>query len=140
MLNGTLYFKDVSDLKRVPPVTERKNILKQLHKFLGHIGQLKLLVMLRKIYYWPLMHLDAKNEVSTCLLCQMKHPRYFLRPQVSPLEKGCQPFQYISMDLFFIAGKIVILAVDSFTKFPEGCVIPNKSALTSLKFLMENAI
>lgn len=87
-------------------------------------------------YYWPSMIKDIKSHISSCHTCQTtrpyNHPRKaFLRP----LEQAPNLNHRVHLDLFgpIISqeGKeYVLVMTDSFTKYVELAVIPDKNAET----------
>src|SRR6201985_2840434 len=69
---------------------------------MGHPGQAKTYLDLRRSYWWPGMHKFIKDYVRGCAICQEK--KIITRhnqPQLYPIppEEDAKPFQTIAMDL-----------------------------------------
>ena len=93
----------------VVPVQKRKEILTKLHA--SHQGIERTKQRARQIVYWPGINSDIKNTVEACTKCQEHQPSLQQKPlQRDPLPS--RPFEDVSADLFYYAGKTYLVYVD----------------------------
>ena len=91
------------------PVQKRKEILTKLHA--SHQGIERTKQRARQIVYWPGINSDIKNTVEACTKCQEHQPSLQQEPlQRDPLPS--RPFEDVSADLFYYAGKTYLVYVD----------------------------
>lgn len=95
--NKKMYVPDVKDLRRL--------VLDEFHisHYTGHPGYQKMIIALKKEYYWPGMKKQVVEYLARCLECQQikaehQHPAGLLQPLPIPEWK----WETISMD--FITG------------------------------------
>ena len=104
----------------------------------AHFGINKTFQTIKQWFYWPTMHKDIADFITSCLTCQRlkgKPPtqnRAFLQTQLLP----SQPNEKIGADLFGPIkesknkNKYVLVMTDLFTKYAIFEPIPDKSAET----------
>lgn len=98
----------------------------------GHPGAARLLVLLKRSYYWPRMDIEVKQFVRNCDVCRRaKASRQRYNGDLNPLEIPDLPWQHISMDFVVKLPKdkttgddCVFVVVDRLTK--ERHLIPCK--------------
>ena len=89
----------------------------------AHAGQEHTLASLRSRFYWPSLHRDVTNYMSSCDPCQrVKHNRGPREGYLQPLAIPSKPFDTISLD--FITGlsesrqmDAILVLVNKLTKF-----------------------
>lgn len=110
------------------PKALRKDVLRSYHDGMaggGHLGICKTHDSIRSKFWWSTIYADVENYVKCCNRCQMAkrnfnkfNPPLTSMPQVGrferwqidilgPIQKSLEGYQY------------VLLAIDSFTRFPE---------------------
>lgn len=108
--NGKLYryMKTLNPLtrefewKEVIPLELRHDIISQNHSkpTSGHFGIFKTHKRLSLKYFWPSMHKDVTNFVTSCDVClSHKHPNHTTLGTMGRPKDCSRPFQMISMDL-----------------------------------------
>ena len=91
------------------PVQKRKEILTKFH--VSHQGIERTKQRARQIVYWAEINSDIKNTVKACTKCQEHQPSLQQEPlQRDPLPSI--PFESVSADLFYYAGKTYLVYVD----------------------------
>ncbi|GKF09747.1 reverse transcriptase domain-containing protein, partial [Tanacetum coccineum] len=129
MINGTLYKKSFLGpwLWCVGPL-QANYVLREIHEgsCSMHSGPRSVVAkVIRTGYYWPTMHMDARNLIRECNDCQihrpvLRNPQQNLTPITSPW-----PFYKWGIDIAgpFPEGrgkvKFLIVAIDYFTKWIE---------------------
>ncbi|GJW88546.1 reverse transcriptase domain-containing protein [Tanacetum coccineum] len=138
MINGTLYKKSFLGpwLRCVGPL-QANYVLREIHEgsCSMHSGPRSVVAkVIQTGYYWPTMHMDARNLIRECNDCQIhrpvpRNPQQNLTPITSPW-----PFYKWGIDIAgpFPEGpgkvKFLIVAIDYFTKWIEA-----KAVATSLQ-------
>ena len=99
--NGLLYFGDPARLCIPSTSGLRLQLLQEHHDtpFAAHFGFDKTYEAIQRIFYWPNMHQDVKNFVTSCDLCQ-RNKSSTQQPQglLQPLPIPTANWQQISMD------------------------------------------
>ncbi|GJZ25097.1 reverse transcriptase domain-containing protein [Tanacetum coccineum] len=129
MINGTLYKKSFLGpwLRCVGPL-QANYVLREIHEgsCSMHSGPRSVVAkVIQTGYYWPTMHMDARNLIRECNDCQIhrpvpRNPQQNLTPITSPW-----PFYKWGIDIAgpFPEGpgkvKFLIVAIDYFTKWIE---------------------
>ncbi|GJT37771.1 reverse transcriptase domain-containing protein [Tanacetum coccineum] len=133
MINGTLYKKSFLGpwLRCVGPL-QAKYVLREIHEgsCSMHSGPRSVVSkVIRTGYYWPTMHMDARNLIRKCNDCQIhrsviRNPQQNLTPITSPWL-----FYKWGIDIAgpFPEGlgkvKFLIVAIDYFTKWIEANMV-----------------
>ncbi len=132
----------------VVPYSLRKNIMKEYHASLlaGHLAFLRTFFRIRDKYYWPRMLRDIKEYCRTCETCSLQR-RVVTRAFLHPLEITSAPFEVIGMDFLEPikpesnnGNKYVLVMTDAFSKWTEVVALPNQTAETTCRALMEKII
>ncbi|GJR37035.1 reverse transcriptase domain-containing protein [Tanacetum coccineum] len=129
MINGTLYKKSFLGpwLRCVRPL-QANYVLREIHEGSCSMHSGPRSVVAKAIqtgYYWPTMHMDARDLIRECNDCQihrpvLRNPQQNLTPITSPW-----PFYKWGIDIAgpFLEGpckvKFLIVAIDYFTKWIE---------------------
>ncbi|GJS36310.1 reverse transcriptase domain-containing protein [Tanacetum coccineum] len=150
MINGTLYKKSFLGpwLRCVGPL-QANYVLREIHEgsCSMHSGPRSVVAkVIQTGYYWPTMHMDARNLIRECNDCQIHHPvprnpQQNLTPITSPW-----PFYKWEID---IAGpfperpgkvKFLIVAIDYFTKWIEAKAVSTITGNQVKKFVWDNIV
>lgn len=118
-----LYLMSNNIYRLVVPRIKIHDILELYHNRSGHIGSEKLLSIIKRDYYWPLMNDDVILHVANCFKCQ-EHKIKMGRLR-APLHSKCsgEPFQKLSIDItgpFHSTrrnNKYILGIVDEFSKY-----------------------
>lgn len=102
----------------------RKQIVKQLHQELNHVGWQKLFSIIRKGYFWPKIRQEVKEIIRVCETCQAckRKPRNTVVPLGLTIRAN-RPFQMIAIDHWGPlprsknGNKYLLVVVDSVTKY-----------------------
>ena len=80
----------------------REEILKEHHNpaDIGHLGQHRMLELLKRTYWWPGLKEDIKRYVQGCFKCQQSKVQHQRKAgELHPLEIPQGPWQEISIDI-----------------------------------------
>ena len=98
---GILYRKlqvtdDRARLQLVLPVAYRQKAMARYHDQIGHLGQDRVLELLRDRFCWPGMHMDVASYINSCPRCIRRKSQ----PDVAPLHniEATQPLELIYFD------------------------------------------
>jgi len=113
----------------------REEILKEHHNpvDIGHLGQHRMLELLKRTYWWPGLKEDIKRYVQGCFKCQqskVQHQRKAGELYLLEIPQG--PWQEISIDIIGTLPKsngmdVIVVIVDQFMK-----MIRLKAAMTNV--------
>ncbi|GJR88385.1 reverse transcriptase domain-containing protein [Tanacetum coccineum] len=150
MINGTLYKKSFLGpwLWCVGPL-QANYVLREMHEgsCSMHSGPRFVVAKVIQIgYYWPTMHMDARNLIRECNDCQIhrpvpRNPQQNLTPITSPW-----PFYKWGIDIAgpFPEGpgkvKFLIVAIDYFTKWIEAKAVVTITGNQVKKFVWDNIV
>ncbi|GJZ82320.1 reverse transcriptase domain-containing protein [Tanacetum coccineum] len=150
MINGTLYKKSFLEpwLRCVGPL-QANYVLREIHEGSCSMHSGPRSVVAKAIqtgYYWPTMHMDAKNLIRECNDCQIHRPvlrnsQQNLTPIMSPW-----PFYKWGIDIAgpFPEGpgkvKFLIVAIDYFTKWIEAKAVATITGNQVKKFVWDNIV
>ncbi|GJX64274.1 reverse transcriptase domain-containing protein [Tanacetum coccineum] len=150
MINGTLYKKSFLGpwLRCVGPL-QANYVLREIHEgsCSMHSGPRSVVAkVVRTGYYWPTMHMDARNLIRECNDCQIhrpipRNPQQNLTPITSPW-----PFYKWGIDIAgpFPEGpgkvKFLIVAIDYFTKWIEAKAVATITGNQVKKFVWDNIV
>ncbi|GJS26155.1 reverse transcriptase domain-containing protein, partial [Tanacetum coccineum] len=150
MIKGTLYKKSFLGpwLWCVGPL-QANYVLREIHEgsCSMHSGPRSVVAkVVRTGYYWPTMHMDARNLIRECNDCQIhrpipRNPQQNLTPITSPW-----PFYKWGIDIAgpFPEGpgkvKFLIVAIDYFTKWIEAKAVATITGNQVKKFVWDNIV
>ena len=134
-------------MQLVLPPSCRKLVLQDAHDgFLGgHLGIEKTTDKVMKSYFWPTMLKDIMQYVQSCETCNRKKLNRERRP-MQDMPMPAAPMEIVGIDTcgpFPISengNKYVCTIVDHFSGWPEAYAIPDKSAATISKILLDEFI
>ena len=145
--HGVLYKRSKVDagtkhLLVVPP-SYRQRALEGCHDQVGHLGQDRVLDLLRDRFYWPGMHIDVVSYINSCPRCLRRKSQ----PDKAPLVniETSQPLELIHLDYLKIEpskGNIenVLVITDHFTRYAQAFPSKTQTALATAKLLWNNFI
>ncbi|KXZ41350.1 hypothetical protein GPECTOR_528g522 [Gonium pectorale] len=140
-------YKLASDRKtrvRVPQPSEREAIMKEAHD-LGHFGLTKTYDFIRDRFWWEGMKEDIRQFVRGCAQCAGDKLKLLKNMPLRPLpivpmwhrvHVDCMgPYKMTPR-----GNRFCILAVDSWSKYPEVGALPNRRAETVRTWFWQNWI
>ena len=130
------------------PQCMSEGVIVQLHDNImggGHVGLDKTYDKIRSRYYWPNMYRDVVAHLEKCELCQARKMKQKLAP-LQDMPEAKFPFDIVGIDTCgpfpetMMGNKYILTIVDHFSSWPEAYAIPNKSANTVARILLEDFI
>eukprot|EP00731_Ephydatia_muelleri_P002224 Em0001g2224a len=132
-------------LQLVLPSVVRESVLQDLHSgsMGGHVGESKMIHLVRERYYWPGWKESVKEWCRKCRTCstrKMAPPSK--RAPLQTLQAG-YPLQIVAVDILgplpvtAQGNKYVLVACDCFTRWVEVYAIQNQEALTVAEMLVD---
>ena len=142
---GVLYKKSQVNTRTkyllVVPQAYRQNAIEGCHDQVGHLGQDRVLDLLRDWFYWPGMHVDVVSYINSCPRCLHRKSE----PDKAPLMniEASQPLKLIHLDYLKIEpskGNIehVLVITDHFTRYAQAFPSKTQTALVTAKLLWNN--
>ena len=145
--HGVLYKRSKVDARTkhllVVPPSHRQRAMEGCHDQVGHLGQDKVLDLLRDRFYWPGMYVDVVAYINSCPRCLRRKSQ----PDKAPLVniETSQPLELIHLDYLKIEpskGNIenVLVITDHFTRYAQAFPSKSQTALATAKLLWNNFI
>ena len=145
--HGVLYRKmpvhDKARLQLVLPPSYRSKAMAGCHDLVGHLGQDRVLELLRDRFFWPGMHMDVASYITSCPRCIRRKTQ----PDTAPLHniEATQPLELVHLDYLQIEpskGNIenVLIVADHFTRYAQAYPSKTQTALATAKLLWNNFI
>ena len=130
--------------RQVVPPALRAELLHESHggKFSGHFAEKKMYDTLRKAYWWPGMRKNVRTHCRSCLNCATrKGTGRAGRPPLQPIPVG-GPFHRLGVDVLQLplteaGNRYVVVFMDYLTKWAEAFAVPDQSAETIARLLVE---
>ena len=106
----------------VVPQSYRQRAMEGCHDQVGHLGQDRVLDLLRDRFYWPGMYADVVSYINSCPRCLRRKSKQDKAPLVN-IETN-QPLELIHLDYLKIEpskGNIenVLVITDHFTRYAQ---------------------
>ena len=148
MLNkGVLYRKSQVDTRTkfqlVLPQSYTQRAIERCHDQVGHLGQDRVLHLLRDQFYWPQMHVDAASYINSCPSCFCRKSQPDKAPHLN--IEASQLLELIHLYYLKIEpskGNIenVLVITDHFTRYAQAFPLETQRALATVKLLWNNFI
>ena len=127
----------------VIPQSYRQRAMEGCHDQVGHLGQDRVLDLLRDRFYWPGMHADVVSYINSCPRCLRRKSQQDKAPLLN-IETS-QPLELIHLDYLKIEpskGNIenVLVITDHFTRYAQAFPSKTQTALATAKLLWNNFI
>ena len=113
------------------------------HYQVGHLGQDRVLDLLRDWFYWPGMHIDVVSYINSCPRCL----RSKSQPDKAPLlnREASQPLELMHLDYLKIKpskGNIenVLVITDHFARHAQAFPFKTQTTLVTVKLLWNNFV
>ena len=135
-----------SRLLLVPPPSERQELVRSVHRDMGHFGIHRILDRMRRNYWWKGMDATATQVVKACMPCARAKVGFrVFGKELQPLHLQGLMFRW-GIDF---AGplietkrgnKYVLVCIEHFTKWVELIPLPSKSSAHVARAFLENII
>ena len=152
LVDDILYYQWIgvgtSKLRLIVPESLRADVLSVCHdsKTAGHYGTDKTFSRVSSGFYWPGMRSTVRLHVQTCTACNTnKKIGRRNRARLLNYHAGA-PMERVHIDILgpFMDSnrghKYILMIVDQFTKWVECCAIPNQSAETVCRHMVDQFI
>ena len=125
----------------VIPQSYRQRAMEGCHDQLGHLGQDRLLDLLRDRFYWPGMHADVVSYINSCPRCLGRKSQQDKAPLVN-IETS-EPLELIHLDYLKIEpskGNIenVLVITDHFTRYAQAFPSKNSDSFNHSQIVVDN--
>ncbi len=139
-----LFFKELL----VPKPEERMSLVRRMHEDLGHFGEQRTLVEIRRRYFWRSRTADVKAVVRECQQCQLVKSSGSIRSGDEQLKSipVCDLFYRIALDTTGplpktrSGNRYILVAIDHYSKWCEARAVVDHGAKTAAKFLEDEII
>lgn len=120
---------------------ERSRTIKAAHE-LGHYGIRTTFDRVRKCIWWPTLYRECQSYVTSCHECQLNQ---VVSVEPRPLKNipADAPFERLVIDFLgplpvtTAGNKYIIVAIDSYSRWPWAKAVPEATALVAAQFLVE---
>ncbi|KII65807.1 Transposon Tf2-6 polyprotein [Thelohanellus kitauei] len=144
LIDGILYHQSRRGLRPVLPEKLRFSLFKSFHeKSLCHSGVNKTTDAISDIAYWPTIKDDILTWITQCESCQLnKHKNFTPKAQLTsvPIDHDCQRWQVDftgPLPTTNSGNKYIIVFTNLFTKWVEAKAVPDQTASTAARALLE---
>jgi transposase InsO family protein len=146
---GLLLYRRKDETPRVVvPASVRREIFRVFHDIptAGHLGRNKTLKRMKERFYWRGMDEDVGAFIRGCLVCRMKKGSIPSHQGKLKLFSATHPFEMVCLDLLgpfprTTDGNVyVAVFTDRFTRWIELVAIPDATAYTAAKALVDHII
>ena len=145
--SGVLYrVEDNGTLRVIPPEKLREGLFQAAHGgvFGAHLGEAKVFGELRRHYWWPGMRGDITSWTRKCLPCATHSPGKAVYPPLTPIPVS-GPFDRVGVDVIQFprssdGNQYAVVFMDYLTKWPEVFAVPDQTAATIAKLLVEEIV
>ena len=125
------------------PPSFRNKTIEGCHDQVGHLGQDRVLELLRDHFYWPRMHTHVASYINSCPRCLQRKSQPDQAPLLN-LEVN-QPLELIHLDYLKIEpnkGNIenVLIVTNHFTRYAQAFPPKSQTTLATAKLLWNNFI
>ena len=148
IVRGVLYHEEEAKKVLIAPRKLQKFLLENCHDApgCGHMGILKTLARLKNYATWHRMGRDVLQYVKSCATCnRQKNGAPKARASQRSYHVG-SPMERVHIDVLGPitetprGNRFVLVMVDQFTKWVECCAMPNQTAETVARCLVDNIV
>ena len=144
---GILYHVEKDrTLRIIPPQSLREKLFNETHDgtFGAHLRDAKIHSVLGKHYWSPGMRTDILKWCQACLICATRRTGRAYKPPLTPIPVA-GPFDGVGVDIIKFpksaaGNQYAVVFMDYLTNWPEVIAVPNQTALTIDKLLVEHVI
>ena len=132
----------------VVPKTLRWQVISACHDsktYGGHMDAGRTCARARTHYWWSRLYTDVHDYVRGCLTCRSVGERTAGPAPISKHAVPQRPFEYMAVDLLAMpeskaGNKYAMVVMDHFSRYATVVAIPDKSAVTVARALIERVI
>ncbi|KII63191.1 Transposon Ty3-I Gag-Pol polyprotein [Thelohanellus kitauei] len=142
--DGCLYHRGRRGIQYVAPFHVRKEIITSIHcDALKHMGANKTEAAIRQRYYWPNLRHDVITFINACTPCSIYKcknytPKAKLNPVIAHNRFECWEIDFTGPLIETHRGnRYIIVFTDKFSKWVEALPVPDQSAQTAARALLE---
>lgn len=147
VIDGVLYHKNLDKHCVVVPKKLQVATMEEAHRgrFAGHLAEKKVFDRLSSRVWWKGMRNDVHKFCRSCLVCSTrKGNRGTCKPPLQPIPVG-GPFHRVGVDILQLpltskGNRYVVVFMDYLTKWPEAFAIPDQTAETVARILVEEIV
>ena len=130
-------------LQLILPPSHRNKAIEGCHDQVGHLGQDRVLELLRDRFYWPGMYIDVASYLNSCPRCLRRKTQADQAPLLN-IEVN-QPLELVHLDYLKIEPskcnvENVLIITDHFTRYAQAFPSKTHTALATAKLLWNNFI
>ena len=132
-----------TQLQLVLPPTHCTKAIKGCHDQVGHLGQHRVLELLRGQFYWPGMHTDVASYLNSCPTCLRRKSQ----PDQAPLLniEVNQLLELVHLDYLKIEPskcniENILIVTDHYTRYAQAFPSKTPTTLVTAKLLWNNVI
>ena len=140
------HVEDNGTLRVVPPVSQRERLFMEAHggRFGAHLSDAKVYSEIRRHYWWMGMRRDVSRWTKGCIVCATRSVGRAVKSPLTPIPVA-GPFDRIGVDVIKFpktsrGNQYAVVFVDYLTKWPEVFAVPDQSAATIAKLLVEEIV
>lgn len=131
--------------RTVPSPPQRIGIIAQAHDKMGHFSTTRVYALLVSRFFWYNMKGDIDAFITACKECRVRKLRLNVTPPMHPIPvKAVGHRFHLDMTGPLTTteqnNRYIIVAVDSFSKWPEIKALPNKSSELTKRFFIEDIV
>ena len=107
------------------PKVFRKALLQELHT--NHLGMSRMKSLARSYFWWPGLDAEIEELVRNCVECSLTS-RNPLKAPAHPWLVPQHPWQRVHVDHAQFKDRLLLVAIDAYSKWPEVHVVSSTSA------------
>lgn len=129
--------------REVPPPGDRAALIARVHEDLGHYAARAVYDALRRSYFWALMEAQVKAFVEDCKVCRERLVKFDYKPaELHPIPvTGIVHRLHVDLKgplpVTKLGNRYIAVAVDSLSKWPEAMPLPDKTAASTSRFMLD---
>ncbi|KAL4119867.1 hypothetical protein QTP88_012630 [Uroleucon formosanum] len=122
--NGLIYRKENKRIRFYVPKTMENNVIRTCHDDMAHVGLLKVIENISRVYWFPDMKNKVRRYLDNCLKCiEFSRPSGRKEGFLFSIPKGDKPFITLHIDHLGplektnYKNKFIFVIIDAFSKF-----------------------
>ena len=138
--------RDGKQLLLVPPTIDRIDLVRKIHRDIGHFGVHRMLDRLRRNYWWKGMDETVKEVVRACVPCARTKAGFRVSgKELQPLPLRGVMFRWVidfagPLPTTTRGNRYVLVCIERCTKWVELIALPRKTASNFARAFLENVL